>query len=78
MNQIHKPNNKVLFNPKKNLNKDDRITKKFFTRLENARNEECKKKERFENLGKVKTNIVTNNQNMKTSMLDLGHGQYVL
>jgi hypothetical protein len=59
------------------LNKDDRITKKFISRLENSRNKECEKKERFENLGKVKVNNNPVTHNIKTSMLDLGHGQYV-
>ena len=60
----------MLFDPKRNLKKDDRVTKNFINRLENARTEESKKKERFENLGKVKVNNFTyNNPLQKASVL---------
>ena len=45
-------------------------------RLENARIEETKKKERFENLGKVKGNTIGSHkepQHVKTSSLEIGH-----
>lgn len=59
------------------MKKDDKISKKFFSRLENARAEETKKKERFENLGKVKPSMLSNAEkqnhpvHVKTSSLDI-------
>jgi len=51
--EIH-VSSKNLFNPKKNIDKNDKNTKKFMERLENARTEDTKKKEKVSSNGKNK------------------------
>lgn len=57
-----------MFNPKKNINKENKVTKKFIDRLVNARNETHKKKEMLNNLGRV--NNIKNSSFIKNSMMD--------
>jgi len=75
--EIHVPKKETLFDPKKNIDKTNKVTKKFMDRQENARTEEVKKKERYENLGKVKANaghIKTSSLNIITSQShDVNH-----
>jgi len=62
---------KGLFNPKKNIDKNNKNTKKFMERLENARTEEVKKKERLYSHGKIRASFSP--KQVKTFSQDLIH-----
>jgi len=75
--EIHGANKDILFNPKKNIDKSEKNTKKFMDRLENARTEEVKKKERYDNLGKVKASAASHMRNSSQEIITQGNNNII-